>query len=151
MFLISLLPVGIVWQSPVGSKPKAPRIVNLNSNFKESLPYSYPKLKVRVTVESFPYSYPKLKMRVTVGDSGLCCCVCVTGSFEFWLTPLCVDPWRRNKTKCGCPVPVARRSDRETRWFDRDGDGDFISHFLRRRDRSMLLPRCGRSVREDGS
>ena len=27
---------------------------------------------------------------VTVGDSGLCCCVCVT-SFECWLTPLCVD------------------------------------------------------------
>ena len=29
-------------------------------------------------------------MRVTVGDSVLCCCVCVT-SFEGKLTPLCVD------------------------------------------------------------
>ena len=27
---------------------------------------------------------------VTVGDSGLCCCTCVT-YFERWLTPLCVD------------------------------------------------------------
>ena len=27
---------------------------------------------------------------VTVGDSGFCCCACVT-SFERWLTPLCVD------------------------------------------------------------
>ena len=35
----------------------------------------------------------------TVGDSGLCCCVCVT-SFERWLTPLCVDPvvgWGRDQ------------------------------------------------------
>ena len=31
------------------------------------------------------------QVRVTVGDSVLCCCVCVT-SFESWLTPLCVDP-----------------------------------------------------------
>ena len=30
------------------------------------------------------------QMRVTVGDSVLCCCVCVT-SFEGKLTPLCVD------------------------------------------------------------
>ena len=30
------------------------------------------------------------QVRVTVGDSGLCCCVCVT-SFECQLTPLCVD------------------------------------------------------------
>ena len=29
-------------------------------------------------------------MRVTVGDSGLCCCTCVT-YFERKLTPLCVD------------------------------------------------------------
>lgn len=27
---------------------------------------------------------------VTVGNSGLCCCICVT-SFECWLTPMCVD------------------------------------------------------------
>ena len=29
------------------------------------------------------------QVRVTVGESGLCCCTCVT-SFERWLTPLCV-------------------------------------------------------------
>ena len=29
--------------------------------------------------------------RVTIGDSGLCCCVCVM-SFEHCLTPLFVDP-----------------------------------------------------------
>ena len=30
------------------------------------------------------------RMRVTVGDSGLCCCTCVT-YFERQLTPLCAD------------------------------------------------------------
>ena len=30
------------------------------------------------------------QVRVTVGDSGLCCCTCVT-YFERWLTLLCVD------------------------------------------------------------
>ena len=30
------------------------------------------------------------RVRVTVGDSGLCCCTCVT-YFEPWLAPLCVD------------------------------------------------------------
>ena len=30
------------------------------------------------------------QVRVTAGDSGLCCCTCVT-SFERSLTPLCVD------------------------------------------------------------
>ena len=30
------------------------------------------------------------QMRVTIGDSGLCCCICVM-CFERWLTPLCVD------------------------------------------------------------
>ena len=30
------------------------------------------------------------QLRATVGDSGLCCCVCVT-TFERQLTPLCVD------------------------------------------------------------
>ena len=30
------------------------------------------------------------QVRVTIGDSGLCCCVCVT-SVERQLTPLCVD------------------------------------------------------------
>ena len=29
-------------------------------------------------------------VRVNVGNSGLCCCVCVT-CFQRWLTPLCVD------------------------------------------------------------
>ena len=29
-------------------------------------------------------------VRVTVGDSGVCCCTCVT-SFERSLTPLCVE------------------------------------------------------------
>ena len=28
-------------------------------------------------------------MRVTTGDSGLCCCACVT-TFERWLIPLCI-------------------------------------------------------------
>ena len=32
-------------------------------------------------------------MRVTVGNSGLCCCTCVT-YFERLLTPLCVDSAR---------------------------------------------------------
>ena len=32
-------------------------------------------------------------VRVTVGDSGLCCCGCVT-CFEHWLTPLRVDSSR---------------------------------------------------------
>ena len=30
------------------------------------------------------------QVRVTVGDSGLCCCTCVT-YFKCWLTSLCVD------------------------------------------------------------
>ena len=33
------------------------------------------------------------QVRVTVGDSGLCCCVCLT-SLKRWLTPLCVDSAR---------------------------------------------------------
>ena len=31
------------------------------------------------------------QVRVTIGNSGLCCCACVT-PFEHWLTPLCVVP-----------------------------------------------------------
>ena len=37
------------------------------------------------------------QLRVTVGDSGLCCCVCVT-SFELELTPLFVDSSQRKQT-----------------------------------------------------
>ena len=40
--------------------------------------------------------------RVTVGDSGLCCCICVT-SFERWLTPFacwfCTSAHEGNKNK----------------------------------------------------
>ena len=32
---------------------------------------------------------PICRVRVTIGDSGLCCCTCVTW-FEPWFTPLCV-------------------------------------------------------------
>ena len=49
-------------------------------------------------------------MRVTIGDSGLCCCVCVT-YFERCLTPLCVD---------SCVVvqksPSKRSKDCELSW-----------------------------------
>ena len=31
------------------------------------------------------------QVRVTVGNSGLCCCTCIT-YYKHWLTPLCVDP-----------------------------------------------------------
>ena len=34
------------------------------------------------------------QMRVTLGDSGLCCCTCVT-YFKCQLTPLCVDSYPR--------------------------------------------------------
>ena len=34
------------------------------------------------------YIFTQCQVRVTVGESGLCCCICVT-SFEHWLTPLC--------------------------------------------------------------
>ena len=37
-----------------------------------------------------PCIYTACQVRITVGDSGLCCCVCVT-SFERELTPLRVD------------------------------------------------------------
>ena len=37
------------------------------------------------------YTLYFLACQVTLGDSSLCCCVCVT-SFERWLTPLCVEP-----------------------------------------------------------
>ena len=34
------------------------------------------------------YIFTQCQVRVTVGESSLCCCICVT-SFEHWLTPLC--------------------------------------------------------------
>ena len=36
-----------------------------------------------------PCIFHSYQVRVTIGNSGLCCCACVT-SFRCWLTPLCV-------------------------------------------------------------
>ena len=36
------------------------------------------------------FVFTRMPMKVTVGDSGLCCCVCVT-SFQSLSTLLCVD------------------------------------------------------------
>ena len=44
-------------------------------------------------------------VRVTVGDSGLCCCTCVTSEFRALIcTPLCVDLHERAGPRSGSDV-----------------------------------------------